>query len=387
MKLLKYTKKLLQDKDIKKVVLLFLIWKIGLSVTTLLSIKLLPLRSNDFLGGGIEKYQAAPWFYGWANFDGEHYLSIASIGYRGLEQAFFPVYPILMNLLANPFGHTIENLITMGLIISNLSFLLALILLWKLVVVDYSKKIAYLTIISLLLFPASFYFGSLYNESPFLLMTVTSFYLFRRKQWFLASLTGVLSSGTRVFGMFLTPSFLIEAWQNKISFLNFFWILMIPVGLLGYMYYQLITVGDPIAFYNLQKIVGPQHESGITFLPQIYFRYIKMLLTTSFSNPIYQTIVLEFFVGILFFILPLYGLFRKMRYSYVFYALIGFLLPTIQGSFSSVPRYVIVFFPGFIALAMLLNNMKPSVRVMILIFFAIWLVLETALFIRGYWVA
>lgn len=387
MKLLKYTKRLLQDKDIKIIILLFLIWRISLFLAAIFAINFIPLRGKDFFGGSFETYLNAPWFFGWANFDGEHYLSIASIGYRGLEQAFFPVYPILMNLLAWPFGKDTITLIFSGLFISNLSLLLSLIILWKLIILDYSKNIARLTILLILVFPTSFYFGALYSESLFLLLTVASFYLIRKNRWFWATLLGVFSSGARIFGMLLTPTFLIECWQRKINFHKFFWIFFIPLGLLGYMYYQWMTVGDPIAFYNLQKLVGPQHESGITLLPQIYFRYIKMLLTIPFSNPIYQTIVLEFFAGILFFILPLYGLFKKMRYSYVFYTLIGFLLPTIQGSFSSVPRYVIVFFPGFIVLAMLLNNMKPPVRAIILIFSAIWLVLETAIFIRGYWVA
>ena len=153
------------------------------------------------------------------------------------------------------------------------------------------------------------------------------------------------------------------------------------------MYYQWITVGDPLAFYHLQKIVGPQHESGITLLPQVYFRYIKIILTTQITNPIYITMVLEVVIGLLFFILPIIGFFKKMRKSYIFYALVGFLLPTIQGSFSSVPRYVIVFFPSFIVLAILLSKFRIITRVSMLIFSAIWLIINTALFFRGYWVA
>lgn len=387
MKLLRDTKKLLQDKDIKLVVLLYLIWKIGLVVTTSLSVKLLPLRGSDLLGGGIEKYQAAPWFYGWVNFDGEHYLSIAERGYRDLEQAFFPVFPILTNILSRPFSGNMESLIVSGLIISNIAFLFSLIILWKLVLLDYSKKIAYLTIITLLVYPTSFYFSAFYSESLFLFLTLSSFYLMRKNKWIWASILGGFSSGTRVFGILLMPAFFIEALQKKNNIHKYFWIFIIPIGLFVYMYYQWVTIDDPLAFYHLQKIIGPQHSEGITLLPQIYFRYIKILFSVDLQNPIYSTVVLEFFTGLLFFVLPLYGFFKKMKKSYIFYALAGFILPTIQGSFSSTPRYVLVLFPSFLALALCLNFVKLPIRAAILILFCIWLIFESALFFRGYWVA
>lgn len=386
MKLSKFIETLLSINDLKIICSLFLIWKAVILLAFFLSINFIPLAGRNFLGAGFENYLKNPLVFAWANFDGEHYLSIAQIGYLGLEQAFFPVFPALMNFLARPFGVSIFSLTLAGLFISNVSFLLSLIMLWKSVYLDYSKKIAYLTIICLLCFPTSFYFGALYSESLFLLMAVTSFYLIRKNRWFLGSLIGGFSSVTRIFGILLAPSFLFEE-PSRDKWMKILWISLIPMGLVFYMIYQWASAGDPLAFYHLQKIVGPQHESGITFLPQIYFRYIKILLTTPFSNPIYQTIILEIFVGILFFILPIYGYFRKVRLSYLFYSMIGFLLPTIQGSFSSVPRYVLVFFPSFLILAFFLNDLKKSLRVLVLLILCIWLVIETALFLRGYWIA
>lgn len=379
-------KKLLKS-DLKFVIVSFLIWKIVLIISFFLALGYIPLRSRDFLGGGLASYLSNPFIFAWANFDGEHYLSISQIGYRGLEQAFFPIYPTLMHFFARPFGEDSLTLVVAGLLISNLSFFISLILLWKLITLDYSVKIARLTILCLLMFPTSFYFGALYNESLFLLLSTASFYLMRKNKWFLASLIGGFSSATRIFGILLAPSFLIEAWKGKIPLRKFFWIILIPVGLLIYMYNQWVTVGDPLAFYHLQKIVGPQHESGITLLPQVYFRYIKMLLTVDFTNPIFQTLVLEFFVGVAFFLLPIYGYFKKIGLSYCLFALAGFLLPTIQGSFSSIPRYVIVFFPSFLALAILLNQFPKLVKISLVSLSILWLTVETMLFLRGYWVA
>lgn len=380
-------RKLAENNYFQLIFLLFTCWKVYLTVVFFAALSLVPLASSNFLGGGLQNYLAKPWLFAWGNFDGEHYLSIAQIGYRGLEQAFFPVYPLMMKLLALPFGANATNLTTAGVVISHMSLLSALIMLFKLLRLDYPSKLIFLTLGLILVFPTSFYFVSLYNEALFLLLAITSFYFARSKKWFWASIFGVVASGTRIFGLMILPALILEAWQQKTPFKIFFWIFFIPLGLLAYMYYQGLSVGDPLAFYHLQKIVGEQHQSGVTMLPQVYFRYIKILLTTEFLNPIYQTMILEFVAGILFFLLPIYGFFQKIRLSYLVFAMLSFLLPTIQGSFSSVPRYVIILFPSFLAMAIFIANFSKWTKSAIFLLLTIWLSIETILFLRGYWVA
>lgn len=380
------------NSDIFKILIIFLGWKIYLFLVLLFAIQNVNLGYSDrFLGGGPINYQLAPEVFSWANFDGEHYLSISIHGYKFLEQAFFPVYPMLMSFFAKPFATDSFSLLLFstisGSLISNFAFFLALLFLWELIRIDFSKKIAFLTIILLLVFPTSFYFGAVYNESLFLLLAVTSFYFARKRSWFFAGVFGAISSATRIFGLIIFPSLLLEAWRQKAKISVFLWIFFIPSGLLIYMLYQWVAFGDPLLYYKLQKIVGEQHQSGLTLLPQVYFRYIKMIMTVDPQNPIYQTVLLEFFVGILFFILPIYGYFKKVKLSYLLYAMVGFLLPTIQGSFSSVPRYVIVFFPAFLAAALWMNDRPKILKLIILTFSAVLLFIETALFLRGYWVA
>lgn len=380
------------NSPIFKILLIFLSWRIILVITLIFAIYFIPLGYKDrFLGGGPLNYQIAPQLFAWANFDGEHYLSISIFGYKFLEQAFFPIYPALISFFSRSNSHdlllSLINSTITGLIISNVSFLFALIFLWELIKIDFSKKIAFLTIILIVLFPTSFYFGSLYNESLFLLLSVLSFYSARKGNYFLAGVFGAVASATRIFGLFLFPALLIEAYQQRIGWSKSLWILLIPLGLMIYMLYQFLTVGDPLAFYHLQKIVGEQHESGLTLLPQVYYRYIKMLLTVDFRNPIFQTIILEFIVGIMFFVLPIYGYFKKIKLSYLVYAMLGFLTPTIQGSLSSVPRYVIVFFPSFLALAIFLNKLPKLFRTFFVLLLFLGLIIEATLFLRGYWIA
>ena len=378
--------------SIFKILLLFCAWRVALVIVLFVAIKFIPLGFSDrFLGGGPINYGVSTHLFSWANFDGEHYLSIAMFGYKHLEQAFFPVFPMLISFFSRPnladINLSLVNSTITGLIISNSSFLLALVFLWELVRIDFSKKIAYLTIFLLLVFPTSFYFGALYNESLFLALVVLSFYSARKGHWFAAGVFGLIACATRVFGIFLLPALLFEAWQQKVKLSKIFWIFLCPLGLLIYMGYLKSTVGDPLAFYNYQVLVGEQHQRGIITLPQIYFRYIKMFLTTSIQNPIFQTVLLEFATGVIFFLLPIYGYFRKIRLSYLVFALLAFLAPTIQGSFSSTPRYVIVLFPSFLAAALWLSSLSKLFQILILFLSFLALIAETALFLRGYWVA
>lgn len=378
--------------EVKKIIGIFFIWKVFLIICLFIAINYIPLAYVDrFLGGGPINYANFPYLFSWANFDGEHYIAIAIFGYKGLEQAFFPVYPILINFFSRPdifnIPASLFSASFWGIIISNFSLLASLILLFKLIIIDYPKKIAWLTIIVLLVFPTSFYFGAVYSESIFLLISLISFYFARKGNFFIASIIGIFASATRVFGLLLLPAYFLEARQQKASLKKYFWIFIIPMGLIIYMIYQWWLVGDPFSFYKLQKLVGEQHQSGLTLLPQVYFRYLKMIFSVDPTAPIYQTIILEFITGILFFILPIYGFIKKVRPAYCLYALIGFLLPTIQGSFSSVPRYILVFFPSFLSLAIFISVIPKFWRFLIISIFITLLAIETILFLRGYWVA
>ncbi len=384
--------KLIRKSDVLTISVLFIAWRIYLMIVAFFAGKFLPLAQTDkLLGGGPINFPIAPQVFSWANFDGEHYLSIAIFGYKSLEQAFFPVYPMLISFFSKPFwGNqfaTILSATIIGLLISNAAFLIALIFLYKLICLEFSKRIAFMSIVLLLIFPTSFFFGAVYSESLFLLFSVLCFYLVRKENYWLAGFFGMLAAATRIFGILLLPAILIDVIRQKESLLKSLGVFLIPIGLGIYMWYQYVTVGDALAFYHLQQIVGPQHQSGLVTLPQVYYRYGKMLITVDSGNTIYQTILLEFFVGISFFLLPIYGFFKKIRWSYLFYAMVGFIAPTIQGSFSSTPRYVIVLFPAFIAMAFFLNKWSKLSKTLFFLSLVFLLTLETTLFIRGYWVA
>ncbi len=374
-------------KDIINSILTFITWRVLILVFAIIGVLYLPLNGHDFLGGGIKNYLIDPLFWGHANFDGEHYISVAIHGYKFLEQAFFPIYPLLIRFIGHLTDMAPSYLVWAGLFISSVSFVIALHILRKLVSIDYPAKIVNLTIVLLLLYPTSFYFGFVYTEAIFFLVSILAFYFARKGNWFLAAVFGGISSAVRIYGILLLPASLLEVWQQKKDLKKAWWIFLVPVGLLIYMAYQWKVFGDPLSFYHLQLLVGPQHQSGIVILPRVFWRYIKILVTVDRSNPLYQTEILEFLTGIVFTILPILGFLKKVRWSYLIYLVSGFLMPSIQGSFSSVPRYVLVLFPGFIIMALLLDKLPKWSQFVIFFILGFFLALETALFIRGYWIA
>ena len=385
MKLLKFTEKLLVDRDFKKILLFFLIWKLSLFFILCLSYLFIPLAGKSFLGGGFDSYQSNPLIFSWANFDGEHYLNIIQNGYQHLNHSFFPLYPLFTSVMSL-FSKAPMVIVSVGLIISNLAFVISLFLMFKLVLIDYPKKIAYLTIYLFFLFPTSFYFGAFYTESLFLLFSVATVYLFKKDRFLLATIFGILASATRIGGVILLPVLIIEWYQGRKRQFPY-QILLILLGLLSYMVYLYFTTGDYLAFYHELSAFGEQRQGNFVLLPQVFFRYINILFNVNPLTHIYWSALIEMVSAITILLLLIYGYFRKVRLSYLIYGLIAFLLPTFTGSFSSLPRYFITIFPLFIILSIFISKRDQITKMLIFLLLGLLLIIETSLFLRGYWVS
>lgn len=375
----------MRKKDFIFLLCTFLGWRIILFVFLFLAPRFLPLQQN-FLGGGMTNYLNAPWFWSWLNFDGEHYLSIAYQGYQPLTYFFFPLFPLMARFLA--FAGPINMAIT-GLLISNISFFLGLVGLWKLVRLDYQENIAKVATLLLLFFPTSFYFGSYYTESLFFALAVWSFYFARKSKWFWSGILGGLSSLTRILGIALFPALFVEWWQSrKRSFGGAVWVLLVPLGLLIYMFYLYKTTGDPLNFLHTVGIFGEQRSSSFILFPQVFYRYFfKILPNLNYSYfPVVFGTYLEIVMATLFLYLSLLAFFR-LRLSYAIYLALGFLIPSLAGSFSSFPRYALILFPGFLLMALWFSKQHKTVKLLVYLLLFATLAVATSLFVRGYWIA
>ncbi len=152
--------------------------------------------------------------------DGLWYKLIAEQGYDGAPgfeggslayPAFFPLLPWLMRLGSDVFGVATE---TAGWAIANASFLAALVVLYRLVALDFDRTVARRAVVALAVFPTSFFFAAVYTESLFLLLAVGALYAARRGVWFTAGALGLLAALTRSQGVFLLLPFAVLLWQQ-----------------------------------------------------------------------------------------------------------------------------------------------------------------------------
>lgn len=379
----------MQKSDVIFTLKSFFLWIIVLFLILLLSIKFVPLQ-KEFLGGGLTNYLSNPFLWAWSNFDGEHYLALAQNGYQPLTYFFFPIYPIAIKIFSLVLGSSLFQLLLSGLFVSWLSFLIALIGLFKLIKIDFKENIAKISIILLLLFPTSFYFGSVYTESLFFALVVWFFYFSRNKNYLFAGILSAIATATRVVGIILPLCLLVEMLVNKENIFklkNIFSLFLSISGIIIYMFYLKQVTGSYIEFFNTVSIFGEQREAGFITLPQVFYRYIfKILpgLQTTFFPIIFSTL-LEFFVGSAFLGLSVIAFF-KSRLSYAMFLALGYLIPTFSGSFSSLPRYVLILFPVYLLLAQFLAKRKTLLIAFSLVSF-ILLSISFALFARGYWIS
>jgi len=330
-----------------------------------------------------------------ANFDGVHYLLIGRGKYLQYEQAFFPLYPLLIKFLGPLF---LKNYLLAGLIISNVCFFFSLFFLTRLLKLLFPKNNLFLSyyFLFLFLFPTAFFFQAFYTESLFMLLFIGSLYFLKTKNYLLAGILAALSSATRLIGVFLFIPFLFDLLSQKpkksslISPTPLSLLIASPfLGLFFYMIFLYLTVGDPLYFFNSQPAFGANRSTTIIFLPQVYFRYLKIFFTSSWNLPYFISLV-EFFLFNFVLITCLWEFvknWQKRNYfllSLAIFSLINILLPSLTGTLSSIPRYALFSISTFFYLASLKNKYWRLGIGAVFLFLQIVLF---GLFIQGYFVS
>ncbi|MBI5449602.1 glycosyltransferase family 39 protein [Candidatus Gottesmanbacteria bacterium] len=350
----------------------YIVWRVALWIIESVAPAFWPLYQR-FLGPSY-----------WANLDGVYYLTIARGGYGPYQQAFFPLYPLLIRWITVLTG---INDISVSLIISHISFYLGILLFYALAE-DYNKSTARWGLLLFLVFPTSFFFSAIYTESLFLFLSALCLFSSRKKWWLLAGISGGLASGTRMFGIFLFPAILCEYFSQKLrnrSILSFASLLLIPVGLCSYMAYLYFSIGDPFAFFHVQPAFGAERSGNtLIFLPQVIWRYMKIFTSVSPFSLTYAISVFEFAVlsGGLWVLW--WGYKHHVRMLYLIYSLAILIIPTLTGTLSSLPRYVLSAFPLFFMFGSM-HNMW--IKILAFLIFMVGFILSATAFLRGYFIA
>lgn len=284
-----------------------------------------------------------------ANFDGAHYQNIAHFSYlKKFHTAFFPLYPWLTRALALLTG----NYLISGLAISLLSLIGSALILNQL-----SETIK--PLILFLVFPLNFFLLTSYTESFFLLLALSAWWAYKNRHFWLTGILGLLASLTRFYGVLLFPLVLLayffdldsKRFRLK-SYLPALPLLIMPLGLLAYMYYLNFNYQDPLLFFHS---LAMWQKSTITFPLQTLYRYLKIFISVSASVWQYWVAVLEFvffFLGLLISWL----FYRRRQFAFSFFVFIGTLIPSLTGTLQSLPRYLLVLFPLYLLVDKLDNK-------------------------------
>jgi Mannosyltransferase (PIG-V) len=311
-------------------------------------------------GSGV----AVPATAGWHNaidgtqrWDAGWFEGIARDGYRSddASAAFFPGYPMAIR------GVTSIVPISEGdaaLVVSNSSFLGALIVLFALMTFESSTDTARRTVLLLACYPASFFFLAPYSESMFLLASLLTFWWARRSRWGLAAAGGFVAALTRSVGVLLVPALLLQAWSiDRDERPRAVVASLVPlVAPAAYAAYWFARAGDALRPFHAQDSWFRSLE-----LPLVTLGNGLWLGLSGFTDRrgIYWTVdVVLTAVALIALALG----WNRIPKPYLVYVLLSLALilsyPLPERPLLSVPRFVAVLFPAFWAMAALASGWR-----------------------------
>lgn len=346
--------------------MVFIVVRLAIMVLGYVGTAVIPERGQVSVPGREDRpYEAGPHNLVTAleQQDALWFFRIAEDGYDPEDgsAAFFPLYPLAVRAVswAIPGG---EHPLAAGLLVSNLAFFLALCMLHALVLAERSERVARRTVLYLAIFPTSFFFFAPYSESLFLLLAVTAFWAARRSRWPVAGLAGALAAATRSVGIVLAPALLVEGlhqWRegkraahdsqgeghprNSLAW-RIAWALVPATGLLAYLGFWQMASGDGLA---------PMHFQALW---QRSFVFPLQALYDATGDAIIQGghLLLDWLLVVPVLVAAGYAVVR-LRPSYAVYTWLGILLPLSlvwdPRPLMSMPRFVLVLFPVFWAIA------------------------------------
>lgn len=324
-----------------------------------------------------------------ARWDARWYLSIIKDGYQpspDLSQsysnlAFFPLYPYLVKSIGW-LGLDLPNAyyILVGLVLSNLLFIGAMALLYRLATAElgYSHESGARALGLIFAFPASFYFASFYTESLFLFLALLGFTFALQGKWAGAGIAAALGVLTRSqgAGLALALGWLYmerRSWQWRQVGASAGWFVLAPLALLAHFFQLYLLSGRPFALFEAMSAWGriSTYNLGDPF--------------RNLQGPHLDVFKIDLVLFLIFLACSGYVLWKWPVKAYGIFALVMCLLPAYTGLLVSVSRYMAVIFPVFILLGEKLRNRNAYDALR-----AAWFALQVVYFagwVNYYWIA
>lgn len=318
-----------------------------------------PLRVSSSLGsvGNVLAATAVRW-------DAIHYLLIAQHGYAGSsETVFYPLYPLLIRI----FSLVLGSEVLAGMLISAVSFCVALTLLHRLTELELSRSAADATVLLLAFAPLSFFFTAVYTESLFLALSVGAVYAARCDRWALAGILAALSAVTRVPGILIVVLLAcLYVRQSRHLDRLIAWLLLAPLALGSFLAYLaargygwLAPIKDQTGPQYAHRLAGPLStvisaiHAGVSGVVATIGgkRIFAPAIPLGPFSPQFQSVVL--LAVLVLATAALAVAFRRLPAAYGVYSLLVLLVcvysPTVNQPLQALDRYTLTIFPLWMA--------------------------------------
>ena len=276
--------------------------------------------------------------------DAGFYYSIAEDGYekrpfdvsRAANWAFFPLHPLLWSMVLRAMGGDAIS----GVLLANLTFLLALCVVHRLVHAQYSDDEAAKRALWFLCFcPTTYFFSLPWSESLFLLLTAATWLAFERRAWTSMAILGIAATACRFAAIFLVLGIAVELWRRRelLSWRSIAACAAMPVGLVAFMALLWAKTGNALAFVDIQSLWGrtltlPFKAFGVV-LVKPYF------LASDWNLRPLNFIAFCAAAGVSVWLL------RRQQWGLALFTALSVLAPAMTGSLTSMARYSFVLFP------------------------------------------
>jgi Dolichyl-phosphate-mannose-protein mannosyltransferase len=213
-------------------------------------------------------YSSAPVLSSLTGSDSVYLLGIAAGGYHAepiskgfLDWAFFPLYPIVTRAVS---FLTFGDIAVAGVIVANLAFVAALVVLYRLTVPHLGHDTALRSLAFVALAPGAVAFAMAYTDSLFLLLAAGAFLAAEQRRWSWMALLYGLASLTRLQGVLLgIPLLLIvvqasNGWRTP----RLAWLTAGPLAFAAFGAYLGARFGDPLGMLNAQRAWSDIGKAG-----------------------------------------------------------------------------------------------------------------------------
>jgi Mannosyltransferase (PIG-V) len=321
----------------------------------------------------------------WARWDSVFFVRIAAHGYDATSAAFYPLYPALVGVLGRVFfGHYVLA----GVIVSLAAALAALALLYRIAEERLGYGGAQRVLLYVAVFPMSLFLQAVYSESLYLLLVVAAFLLAERGRFAAAGVTTGLAILTRVTGVALLPPLALVAWRARDRGRSLAQLaLAVPVAA-AYPLLLWQQLGDPWAFWNAQDR-WQRHLSAAGPFGGLWEALTHWAPAhAEFRHAI--AVNVEGFVALVLFAALATAAWRRFGAPYGLFAALSLALPLSYPSgrwpLLSLPRFGLVIFPLFLALAAITAG-RPRLHLAVVACSALFLGVAVVQWALWQWVA